>query len=150
MSKSGKFMVRVPIWLHEALAEQAKKDGVSLNLYVNSICAGAVGRKSNIGAYPPWSSKVEAASPFNHRLLGAAIEATRDAYRRQTVYQVRVDDRIAAELGATGTRNFVEDAFRKKYEGEFVAGTALTGSGTGSDPIQIKLDELKRDEGDDE
>jgi len=36
---SGKFMVRIPKYLHRRLAEQAKREGVSLNQYVESILA---------------------------------------------------------------------------------------------------------------
>lgn len=36
---SGKFMVRIPKYLHRRLAERAKREGVSLNQYVESILA---------------------------------------------------------------------------------------------------------------
>jgi antitoxin HicB len=39
---SGKFMVRLPRFLHKRLVEQAQEEGVSLNQYVNTILALAV------------------------------------------------------------------------------------------------------------
>ena len=42
---SGKFTVRVPKWVHQALKVQADADGVSLNQYVASILAHWVGRR---------------------------------------------------------------------------------------------------------
>jgi antitoxin HicB len=40
---SGRFMARVPKGLHAALAQAAKREGVSLNLYVASALARVVG-----------------------------------------------------------------------------------------------------------
>ena len=40
---SGKFQVRVPKTIHAALAKRAEKEGVSLNLFVASTLAKAVG-----------------------------------------------------------------------------------------------------------
>jgi len=41
---SGKFVVRVPRSLHRQLVEEAERDGVSLNQYVNVALASAVTR----------------------------------------------------------------------------------------------------------
>jgi antitoxin HicB len=41
---SGKFVVRIPRSLHRALAENAERDGVSLNQYTSVALAAAVGR----------------------------------------------------------------------------------------------------------
>lgn len=41
---SGRFVVRVPKSLHRDLAEAATRDGVSLNAYINTELARAVGR----------------------------------------------------------------------------------------------------------
>ena len=41
---SGKFVVRVPRSLHRDLVIQAEREGVSLNQYINTILARAVGR----------------------------------------------------------------------------------------------------------
>ena len=41
---SGRFTVRLPRSLHRQLAEQAKKNGVSLNQFVNVTLAQAVAR----------------------------------------------------------------------------------------------------------
>jgi antitoxin HicB len=43
---SGKFQVRLPAGLHEAVALEAEHEGVSLNAYVSTVLAGAVGWKS--------------------------------------------------------------------------------------------------------
>jgi antitoxin HicB len=43
---SGKFNVRVPKRLHRALVEAAEADGVSLNLFVSSALAAAVGERT--------------------------------------------------------------------------------------------------------
>lgn len=40
---SGKFLARVPKSLHRELAETAAREGVSLNAYVNTVLAKAVG-----------------------------------------------------------------------------------------------------------
>ncbi len=43
---SGKFMVRIPKYLHRRLAEKARREGVSLNQYVESILsAGTATRR---------------------------------------------------------------------------------------------------------
>lgn len=46
MSASGKFLVRVPSSLHAQLVEEARREGVSLNQFVTSALAGAVGWRS--------------------------------------------------------------------------------------------------------
>ncbi len=43
---SGKFQVRLPTGLHEAVSLEAEHEGVSLNAYVATVLAGAVGWKS--------------------------------------------------------------------------------------------------------
>ena len=43
---SGKFLVRVPKTVHRELARRARLEGVSLNLYVASVLAKAVGEHS--------------------------------------------------------------------------------------------------------
>lgn len=40
---SGRFVVRVPASLHRDLVEEAEREGVSLNQYVNVVLARAVG-----------------------------------------------------------------------------------------------------------
>ena len=45
MVKSGKFIVRVPIELHAALASEAERQGVSLNTLVITLLAGGIGWK---------------------------------------------------------------------------------------------------------
>ena len=39
---SGKFMVRIPKYLHRRLAEKARREGVSLNQYIESILSAGV------------------------------------------------------------------------------------------------------------
>jgi len=61
----GKFLVRVPRWLHRNLAHAAKLEGVSLNQYVTSLLAAGVSRDimgTQVGAMagfvflaPPWA-----------------------------------------------------------------------------------------------
>jgi antitoxin HicB len=46
---SGRFNVRVPKGLHRALAESAAKEGVSLNLYIATALASAVGHPKKAG-----------------------------------------------------------------------------------------------------
>ncbi|HEY9826612.1 MAG TPA: type II toxin-antitoxin system HicB family antitoxin [Stenomitos sp.] len=43
---SGKTMLRMPRSLHQALAEGAERDGVSLNQYLVSLLSQAVGRRT--------------------------------------------------------------------------------------------------------
>jgi len=40
----GKFLVRIPQWLHRNLARAAKREGISLNQYVTSLLAAGVNR----------------------------------------------------------------------------------------------------------
>lgn len=49
-SYSGKFVVRLPASLHASLAEEAEREGVSLNQFVAASLAGAVGWR---GGVPP-------------------------------------------------------------------------------------------------
>src|SRR5688572_23875479 len=46
---SGRILARVPATLHRALLDGAAHEGVSLNLYVTSILAGAVGMPAREG-----------------------------------------------------------------------------------------------------
>ena len=43
MAFSGQFRVRLPVALHEALAIEAERQGVSLNTLVVSLLAGGIG-----------------------------------------------------------------------------------------------------------
>lgn len=45
MAYSGRFLVRIPKSLHAALAHHAREEGVSLNLFVSSALAWAIGRR---------------------------------------------------------------------------------------------------------
>ena len=42
---SGKFLTRVPKRVHKALSEAAEREGVSLNLFVATALAAAVGKR---------------------------------------------------------------------------------------------------------
>jgi len=46
---SGKFMVRIPKYLHRRLAEKAIREGISLNQYVESILSAGVATQNVIG-----------------------------------------------------------------------------------------------------
>lgn len=46
---SGKFMVRIPKYLHRRLAEQAKREGVSLNHLVGSVLSGGTSVQDALG-----------------------------------------------------------------------------------------------------
>jgi len=158
MSKSGKFMVRVPIWLHEALAKRAKEDKVSMNSFVNSILAGAVTRMEPPGVYPPWKRSFDAATPLSMDRIqelaenmvamplkkkGAADGMLKVGTLKPRKYNAGFDP--AALGGETITVEFDDVAWRETMPGEFVAGTALTGTGTQDDPVQIKLQKLQSD-----
>ena len=43
---SGRFIVRLPKWLHKSLAESADREGVSLNQHVTALLSAAEGRKN--------------------------------------------------------------------------------------------------------
>jgi len=60
---SGKFQLRLPTGLHEAVSSEAEREGVSLNAYVAAVLAGAVGWKSE------GRSAHEAAHPRAKRAL---------------------------------------------------------------------------------
>lgn len=49
-SHSGRFLVRMPRTLHATLAHQAEQEGVSLNQYVVSLLAWAVGVRERVPA----------------------------------------------------------------------------------------------------
>ena len=63
---SGKFVVRVPRSLHRQLVEEAERDGVSLNQFVNVALTSAVTRlpassgQSKSPAFVPPAGKLEA------------------------------------------------------------------------------------------
>jgi antitoxin HicB len=44
---SGKFMLRLPRWLHRRLVEMAQQEGVSLNHYLNTILAASAGNETH-------------------------------------------------------------------------------------------------------
>lgn len=46
---SGKFMIRIPKYLHRRLAEQAKREGVSLNQLVGSILSSGASVQDAVG-----------------------------------------------------------------------------------------------------
>ncbi len=50
---SGKFQVRLPVGLHEAVSLEAEHEGVSLNAYIAAALAGAVGWKGEAQAVRP-------------------------------------------------------------------------------------------------
>jgi predicted RNase H-like HicB family nuclease len=45
---SGKFMVRIPKYLHRRLSEKARREGVSLNQYIESILSAGVSTQNVI------------------------------------------------------------------------------------------------------
>lgn len=45
---SGKFMTRIPKYLHRRLVERARREGVSLNQYIHSILSASVATKDII------------------------------------------------------------------------------------------------------
>lgn len=56
---SGRFVIRLPKYLHRQLAEQAAKEGVSLNQFAATLLSGAVSRyqaitKGSIDLVSPW------------------------------------------------------------------------------------------------
>jgi antitoxin HicB len=50
---SGKFIVRVPRWLHRQIAERAGQESISLNQYVSTALASAVSRPAGPTGAPP-------------------------------------------------------------------------------------------------
>jgi antitoxin HicB len=62
---SGKFVVRVPKSLHRRLVEEAEREGVSLNQYINVTLAMAFrdpGRSASVASPAPYSRKSEVLS----------------------------------------------------------------------------------------
>ena len=63
---SGRFLVRIPASLHADLARSADREGVSLNQFVTSALAGAVGWRSGVrrsrGASPSRRSARQASA----------------------------------------------------------------------------------------
>lgn len=51
--RSGRFLIRMPQTLHDALAREAEREGVSLNALITSALAGAVGWRDGDGEEPP-------------------------------------------------------------------------------------------------
>lgn len=55
---SGKFMVRIPKYLHRRLVEKARREGVSLNRYVESILSAGVATQNVIDDIKPELDKI--------------------------------------------------------------------------------------------
>lgn len=64
---SGKFVVRVPRTLHRELVAAADREGVSLNQYINTVLAQAVGRATPTRR-PRWPDLAEVLDPLVRRL----------------------------------------------------------------------------------
>ncbi len=68
---SGKFVVRVPKSLHRKLSELAEQEGVSLNQWINTVLAEAVGsscaQKATQKADPQQANLVDAHQVFESR-----------------------------------------------------------------------------------
>jgi hypothetical protein len=134
-NKSGRFIVRVPIWLHETLADQAKDQNVSMNSYINSILAGTAGKRSTPGAYPPWqpSNPISSGSGYARKTLKPIKSMTGQTFE-------------VKQPGGYAVRTLVLDDVSVDF-GEFVEGIEMSGAGTQDDPIQVKLRKLHSDMG---
>jgi antitoxin HicB len=55
---SGKFMVRIPNYLHRRLVERARREGASLNQYVESILSAGVATQNVIAEIKPELDKI--------------------------------------------------------------------------------------------
>ena len=147
-------MVRVPVWLHEALARRATEDKVSMNSLINSILSGAVSRMEPPGVYPPWKPTVETAPAFDHRTSPPVLSTMRDMRAHQTIYEVRIDDRMMAEMGDRFD-GFVAEAMIRQMRGKqgesSIDGYLKPGTGRlkpkeytlkGFDPSTIRFDDV--------
>jgi antitoxin HicB len=66
---SGKFIVRVPRSLHQELVEAAKREGVSLNLFVNTALGKAIGqvKSESRKEYPPSYQQLKSKRMVNEK-----------------------------------------------------------------------------------
>ncbi len=93
-SFSGKFMVRMTRSLHRQVVEQAEREGVSLNQYMNTTLAIAVGaaQANPASALAPQPAPVDSLWPGLHSVM----------------HQVLVSAGYAAEAGALDEHLFAE------------------------------------------
>jgi predicted HicB family RNase H-like nuclease len=63
---SGQFRLRVPRGLHEALADEAERQGVSLNQLCATVLAGAVGWQGSIAGRVPQRTPAVAEEPAEY------------------------------------------------------------------------------------
>ena len=79
---SGKFTLRIPKTLHRELAQAAKKEGVSLNSYIQTLIAYNFGRMIPADAHlksPDTHLKIEYLGPM---ILKDPFEASKEAWSR--------------------------------------------------------------------
>lgn len=70
---SGKFIVRIPKWLHRHLAKQSDREEISLNQYVGSLLANAVSQASSTP--PPQQIDSEALRQMIREEMRSVLES---------------------------------------------------------------------------
>ena len=80
-SHSGKFLVRLPVSLHERLAEQAEREGVSLNSYVTTLLAERNALRIAPGDGPGTRSRTAAVRVMSPDRVEHVAEKPRVKYR---------------------------------------------------------------------
>jgi len=74
---SGKFMTRIPKYLHRRLAEKARREGVSLNQYVESILSAGIATQSILDEIKTGLDKISRQIPiYGVPATGYAVSQT--------------------------------------------------------------------------
>jgi antitoxin HicB len=100
---SGKFVVRVPRWLHRELVRTTDQEGVSLNQFVSTALARAVGEYAGIAqrtATPAWAATE----------TGAKLDAARTALGAVAAALKRGDAASALRLAEESGSLFQKDS----------------------------------------
>lgn len=73
-SFSGTFSVRTSPWLHSMIANQAKKEGVSINSYINQILAFCVGQDFICDKFDDYANKLAARLSEQYNMIMNSID----------------------------------------------------------------------------
>lgn len=96
---SGKFMVRIPKYLHRRLVEKAKREGVSLNQYVESILSAGVATQNVIDEIKTELNKISTQTvgyPISQPYVRWMTEEAEQESPFQKVREIKYEERVAA------------------------------------------------------
>ena len=101
---SGKFMVRIPKYLHRRLAEKARPEGVSLNQYIENILSAGIATQSVLDEIETRLDKISKQIYFHMvptvdflvRQPYVVVEEMKQEPPIQKFLEIRVEDMVAA------------------------------------------------------